>query len=1652
MKKKLTLYSMRTALGLLLMLFTCHLGWAQTTTINLGGHEFTIASDGSYLISNEADLEALASYVNSGNNASGMTFKLNNDITMTGTHTPIGGYNTSPGYPFNGTFDGNHNTIRNLTVNSANSNYVGLFGYTHYTTIDNVDYGAVIKDLTLANCDITGKAYVGGIVGNAYKARIQNCRVSGTIQGSVSGANNHGGIAGYIYESTITDCAVSGTILTTVSNNSYGGVVGYAESTNAVTHCENSASINGSGNNHGGIVGYNSSYNSTYSQCLNTGSVEGDVFVGSIAGLHNSVNGQFNNYSNCYYHLSQGNTLPAFEYLYGPNDQHVHSDKPGKAERAYLIGPGAHIASFTVSGTSGYATSMISGNNYGKPGDLTLTIGHDLTNNETFITYACVGGTLTNLTSEDGDHTLTITDTDVTINAIVSNNNGIDINGATIDPIADQRWKGGEPVIPNPNAIIVKYNSNTLVYGTDYLVECSNNTATGPATATIIGINGYKNRKSANFNIVDFPLLNPQGTNASDNPYLIATEEDLEALAAIVNNGARSGGFYRQTADIVCTGEHTAIGNFKNSSNTYTFQGTFDGNDGETQHTISNLTINKPDDDYQGLFGRIYNATVKNVVLVNCDITGGRFTGGIAGHMYCPSKTLDNCSVSGAIKVAEGKSKDSHGGIVGYIYYGTVSNCVNTASVTGNGANHAGIVGELTSGTFMNHCFNAGTIAGDSHIGSLTGTKSGTITNSYHTVGTTGGVGYYGEEYGTDVSGAEVVAKITAGELVTITYPESPDYVWNSENLYKSGTIVELAYNLPEGKVFNMYTVNSGAISAAATMTGEHTLTGFSAHVVINGLYVDGMIDLTNGSCHIADIEDLTFNKQMQHPVPVVTNNNDTLVENVHYTVSYSEGCTNAGNYSVTVTGMGCYQHSLTKNFTINPFDVADCEVIMEDYVYTGTAFTAEPTVKHGSTVLTEGEQADYTFTTTPATILATGNYTLTVTGHNNYTGTKEVAFQVYYAKPTDLIRTAISADLTSASLSWTENGCANQWTVEYSTNNTFGNSQTFTVNTTSATLNDLTPGTTYYVRVKAVYGANEESEWSDVTTFETILKWTIGSGTSASYKLPIENSYYYTMSQQIYTATEMGNKPGTILSIDFYRDNTDNYTCNRNLTIYMVNTDKSSFGKSNDWIAVTDANKVFTGTVNFVNHTWTTIILDTPFDYDGTKNLAVVVDDNTASNSWSTKFRTFSCADNQSMVFYSQSTNPDPKGDNTYHNGDRYSYKNQVRILFGASRTVTGYGDSTESDKWVLIASPVPGSMSPTEVVNLIASEATHYDLYRFNQSNEDEWENYKAHNTNPDDFTLVNGQGYLYASKADVTLGFPGFVNPANSQIVSLTYSTENPNASMHGWNLVGNPFNAQVTSSLPYYRMNENGDGFESATNATAVSPMEGIFVHTTAEEVAAGTNKVIFTKQNRGDSDNNGGKLDMNLSQANNRQVDNAIIRFDGGKGLEKFSFREGSSKIYMPVDGKYYAIVNAEAQGEMPVSFKAENNGSYKLSFTNENVEFGYLHLIDNLTGKDVNLLATPSYTFEAKTTDYESRFKLVFNVGAADGSENFAFINDGNIILNGEGMLQVVDVMGRILMQEENTTRVSTNGMTPGVYVLRLISGDSVRTQKIVVK
>ena len=372
---------------------------------------------------------------------------------------------------------------------------------------------------------------------------------------------------------------------------------------------------------------------------------------------------------------------------------------------------------------------------------------------------------------------------------------------------------------------------------------------------------------------------------------------------------------------------------------------------------------------------------------------------------------------------------------------------------------------------------------------------------------------------------------------------------------------------------------------------------------------------------------------------------------------------------------------------------------------------------------------------------------------------------------------------------------------------------------------------------------------------------------------------------------------------------------------------------------------------------------------------------------------------------------------------------------------TINGY--TTDKNGWNLIASPV--ATTPGEVENMLTNT---YDLYRFNSTVVGaEWENYK--NEDHNDFDIVPGQGYLYANSSTVTLKFSGDLYDGDG-IIELANA---------GWNLIGNPFNSNATVDVDEFMiMNEVGSQIITVSNNnTIIGKMQGIFVHADGEGES-----VTFTPVSEGASNNNShSSLNINLSNAATRSasvIDRAIVRFGEGKAMPKFQLFEDNTKLYIPQDNKEYAVVRSEAQGEMPVNFKAAADGTYTISVEAENLDVNYLHLIDNKTGMDIDLMATPSYTFEGKRSDYASRFRLVFsanNVNENDNeNESFAFISDGNIIISGaqNATVQVVDMLGRVVVSRNSVNTVSTEGIVPGVYVIRVIDGENVRAQKIVVR
>ena len=364
----------------------------------------------------------------------------------------------------------------------------------------------------------------------------------------------------------------------------------------------------------------------------------------------------------------------------------------------------------------------------------------------------------------------------------------------------------------------------------------------------------------------------------------------------------------------------------------------------------------------------------------------------------------------------------------------------------------------------------------------------------------------------------------------------------------------------------------------------------------------------------------------------------------------------------------------------------------------------------------------------------------------------------------------------------------------------------------------------------------------------------------------------------------------------------------------------------------------------------------------------------------------------------------------------------------------ITGYG--TSNGGYYLIASPI-GEVDPNDVTNMLSNS---YDLYYFDQDQELEWINYK--DSNDGNFNLVAGKGYLYANSNDVTLTFTGAAYSGDGK-VKLHY---NGDVDFAGWNLVGNPYATQTAYiDRPFYTMSSDGAEIIAA-ETESIEPMQGVFVIATSDN-----EEMTFSTTN---PNGKSAQLVINLTTNRNSVIDRAIVRFDESNRLPKFQLNPSHTKLYMPVDNKDYAVVNANEMAEMPVNFKTEHNGCYTLRFTPEEVEFSYLHLIDNMTGTDVDLLAYPSYSFNAKSTDYASRFKIVFAT-TTEVDEQFAYYNDGILVINSDSnaTLNVYDVTGRLVDTKNvnGSCQVGFNAVT-GVYMIQLVNGNDVKTQKIVVK
>ena len=375
-----------------------------------------------------------------------------------------------------------------------------------------------------------------------------------------------------------------------------------------------------------------------------------------------------------------------------------------------------------------------------------------------------------------------------------------------------------------------------------------------------------------------------------------------------------------------------------------------------------------------------------------------------------------------------------------------------------------------------------------------------------------------------------------------------------------------------------------------------------------------------------------------------------------------------------------------------------------------------------------------------------------------------------------------------------------------------------------------------------------------------------------------------------------------------------------------------------------------------------------------------------------------------------------------------------------------TAHAGAKTAGDWYTIASPLNETVTTTSGnANLTTGlDTDEYDLYRYNETNM-KWENSKA-GVNSTNFTNIEaGRGYLYWREDGADLVFAGELRN-NDVSFALTAGAENDD--LKGFNLIGNPFSQNITMSNITGATLTGGyvltqAGAWGASVETTIAPCQGFLVQVDAAK------DITISKTPAAKSRANHDYIAFTV--ANSQYEDVTYVLFEDAMGLNKINHRNSDiPMVYIPQDGKNFAIATMDDNTEMfNLNFKAATAGQYTLSF-NADGKYNYLHVIDRLTGKDVDMLLEGEYSFIGSPRDNEARFivKLNENANISTSNTTFAYQNGNDIIVNGEGELHVFDVMGRLVMNQHVNGVQTINVKANGVYIFKL----NENVQKIVVR
>ena len=363
----------------------------------------------------------------------------------------------------------------------------------------------------------------------------------------------------------------------------------------------------------------------------------------------------------------------------------------------------------------------------------------------------------------------------------------------------------------------------------------------------------------------------------------------------------------------------------------------------------------------------------------------------------------------------------------------------------------------------------------------------------------------------------------------------------------------------------------------------------------------------------------------------------------------------------------------------------------------------------------------------------------------------------------------------------------------------------------------------------------------------------------------------------------------------------------------------------------------------------------------------------------------------------------------------------------------------------------------------------------------------------------TFTPGKGYMMAISQDSYMSNVGTLNGGNVEIgltamapdghypgqAQLTYDK--------GSNLVGNPYQAyldltKVTAAHPasgtmealtdFYIYDADLGVYAPYTEDASVNPRipsqfihqhQGFFVLTNADRTltfttAMTTDTPESTSYFRSEKVNYPVVNLVVYDTIGNRDLAIVELKRPELGGVKKVNnLRNADFKLYTHYEDEDYGLLFAPKEAiRIPLFFKTPHDGKYVLTWDTFNGTFSSLLLVDNLTGVYYDMLAYDHYEFDALATDYAARFYIVFSVTDVneynddDINGNFAYFNGYGWVIEGQGQLELVDLLGHVLYADYLTgeqTIVHFDGIAAGMYMLRLVDGSKLKgVQKIVIR